>query len=539
MTDPSDELLFFNGLDGTTGEYLVPPMAAAQLARLAQGEAIEAGELAELRWRTDQAQAHFGVKEGVDATDLAQAGWGVIFAAEADPRVRDALGELLAHRRAVAGPRYREYAGPSGFRPDDTKNTFLARLKMGPGPVDPDKVPYYLLIVGEPETIPYSFQSQLDVAYAVGRIGFDTLDEYAQYAHSVVAAETTNLVLPRRATFFGSRNPGDGATELSATSLVEPLATAIGTGHQDWTVETVLAEASTKARMGRLIGGDQTPALLFTASHGVGFAPDDPRQRRHQGALVCQDWPGPGSHAGQPFSSDWYFSADDVPDDARLFGLVAMHFACFGAGTPRLDEFAHLRQGARERTEIAPAGFVAGLPRRLLAHPNGGALAVIGHVERAWGTSFMWQQAGVQLTVFQSTLDRLMAGQPVGHAVGDLNDRYAQIAVELSSVLEDIKFGAKPDVLALSGLWTANNDARGYSVVGDPAVRLVVGDDALPDRPTAAAISGTAAAADKPSGGRPPRIRPPSPGPTCRPPTRRRPSSGSSMGPGSSRSRPS
>ena len=469
------DLLYFNGIDGRTGNYLVPPLKPDELSTVARGEKFEPEQLAELNWRISQRESHYGVKPGVDPTDIAQAGWAVLFPAKYDPQIKEALSELLEHRQAQANrtkERYHEYLGPIGFRPTDSKNSFLSRLGVGPGPVDPDKVPYYLLIVGDPETIPYSFQSDLDIAYAVGRIHFDTLDDYACYAHSVVQAEKQGPRLPRRAAFFGVQNGTDRATSLSANHLVAPLAKALSSNQESWAFQTVLGSEASKARLTRLLGGNETPALLFTASHGLGFDCGDPGQLTRQGALVCQEWPGPG-HGMSP---DWYFAADDVSDNARLLGLIAFHFACFGAGTPRYDEFAHLGQGARERAEIAPASFVANLPKRLLSHPNGGALAIIGHVERAWGTSFVWEQAGDQLTVFESTLKLLMEGSPVGSAVEFFNERYAELSVTLSRELEDIKWGKRFDPLELSYLWTANNDARGFVVVGDPAVRLQVGD---------------------------------------------------------------
>jgi hypothetical protein len=125
-----------------------------------------------------------------------------------------------------------------------------------------------------------------------------------------------------------------------------------------WTVEQVLAQEATKSRLSQLLGGPETPALLSTASHGMGFAKGHPRQLAHQGALLCQDWPGPSAWHGQgTIPAEHYFAADDVGEDARLLGLVAFHFACCGAGTPRWDDFAHAgARAARATGQTAVVG---------------------------------------------------------------------------------------------------------------------------------------------------------------------------------------
>jgi hypothetical protein len=430
--DTNRTVLTFNGVNGRTGEYLLPGRTAEQLAAAALEEVIPSQLASELREKHRLVnEGHYGVPYGYDASKLEEVGWGIIAPTTVSPAVLEALNPLIELRRAQAGAKkehyFRQFVGPArtgsngerlprAYRPGETKDEFLAYHGMGPGLADPERVPYYLLFVGSPEEIPYSFQYQLDVQYAVGRLWFDTPEEYASYSRSVVAAETGKVVLERKAVCFGTENEDDAATSMSASDLVAPLAAGLpgmlSPGAPTWTVDLVRgAGQATKARLAELLGGRRTPALLFTASHGMGFPVGDPRQMPHQGALLCQDWPGPRRHCGE-IPTDHYFAADDVGSDATLLGTIAFHFACYGAGTPLLHDYP--RNALRTADVVAPRPFVSRLPQRLLGHPRGGALAVIGHVERAWGCSIRWEDAGRQIQAFENALRALMAGAPVG-----------------------------------------------------------------------------------------------------------------------------
>ena len=150
--------------------------------------------------------------------------------------------------------------------------------------------------------------------------------------------------------------------------------------------------------------------------------------------------------------------------------LLLFAFACYSAGTPRRDGFAHRREG--RSPILAERPFVARLPQRLLSQPLGGAGAVVGHVDRAWTYSFGWPGAGRQVEVFASTLRRLLAGHPVGSAMEFFNQRYAELECELAEVKQAMEMGLSPAPGDLAGLWTARNDARSFVVLGDPAARL-------------------------------------------------------------------
>jgi hypothetical protein len=374
---PDDSLLWFNGVDGRGGGYLTPPVPARHFADLARGVPVDLARVRELQdWvARGEGKARRGLKEGLDPCKLGEAGWGVIFPSSVDSvPLREALAPLLDLRRSQAGKRqarfYREFTGEDGYREGESKVAFLARHGAGPGPADPEKVPYYLLLVGDPEAIPFSFQYQLDVQYAVGRLCFDDLEDYRRYAESVVAAERGGKRRPR-ACFFAPANPGDRATEAISAHLAQPVAAGVMRDLPGWEVETAFGEEATHGRLGGMV--DEAPAFLFTACHGLGFPAGDPWQRERQGSLICQDWPGPD--AGR-IAREHYFTAEDVGEQARVHGLVAFCFACYGAGTPRWDDFTRKDQGARR--ELAPSRGRGAGGRR----PRGAGLGLFADLAR-------------------------------------------------------------------------------------------------------------------------------------------------------------
>jgi len=414
------------------------------------------------------------VRELVDGKSedrLEEAGWGIIFPEDSDPALQDALSELLALRRKQANatePLFREFSGANGLRKGESKDEFLKRHSSGPGAIDPRKVPYYLLLVGDPEQIPFDFQYQLDVRHAVGRLHFRDLGAYSAYARKVIDVEgSTPKPENQRLALFGPRNPDDWCTEETSRWLVRELGAQLSSlGPRGWQVETYEHEQATKGRLTGLLGGPETPAILLCACHGLLYRDGDEHQRARQGALLCQEWAGP--RRPSEVTKDCFLAAEDLclePELAR--GVVAFFFSCFGAATSMWDESDHRPvKGLRPRASVP---FLASLPSRLLSHPNGGALAVIAHVDQA----FPQYNGASQLKTFTDVLSRLMTGGTVGWAMEVLNRRYAELASDFHALREraDRGIGAPVDREGVFALWTATNDSRGFVVLGDPAVR--------------------------------------------------------------------
>ena len=292
--EPDDpKRIVVNGINFRTGNYAFAPRSIGEIAK-------------QVRHRPGDRE--FGTTHGADrarsfalpfgvSEKIEKAGWAIVFGAGTPASVRDALKPLIEHRRKQAGRLLKEldYNG-------EQLRDWLGKQGVSPGNMKPAKLPYYVLLVGSPEQIPFEFQYLLGVEYAVGRLSFDDATDYARYASSTIAYESgASVPNAKQISYWGTRHRADAATKLSATFLIDPLANGVPADEDQgqpinklvsYSQQIFLGKDATKANLLSTLQAAKPPALLFTASHGMAFDLGDAQQVTGQGALLCQDWPG-------------------------------------------------------------------------------------------------------------------------------------------------------------------------------------------------------------------------------------------------------
>lgn len=484
-----------DGIDPDTGAPVAPALSVADMAAMARGRPEDAPnyaallrfadpwlgggeaeaapaepsrqEIMALKQRADaKGQKTLGLMDGYDGTQLASAGWGLVFAQDDPqaPAIREALAELIAHRKQAAGNE-----NPQRFRddlvyvPGQTKTKWQADYNAGPGRVNPDLLPYYLLLVGDVARIPWRFQSQLGVQHAVGRLFFEDIAGYKAYADSVLSSERgEEAKATREALFFCPET--DSPVRKAKANLLDPLrAQAEAAG---WKTDGLYDEDATGERLATRLT-DAPSRLLITSTHGASRSTiETDADRRLQGALRCA-----------PRMDTRWFSGDRISDAMDLRGTISVHTACFGAGTPRMDSLAQaVTKGQRVAPKSsAPTDQVAWLGQRMLSLRNG-ALAFVGHVDRTCNTSWVAFSEGRKVENrghFTDMLGRLLQGHPVGWALDPFGDWFSEKDSTLRSLI-DAEPGEEPTDEELGYAWLSAKDASGWVILGDPATRLRV-----------------------------------------------------------------
>ncbi len=462
--------LFSLGIDYTTGEPLLCPKAEEQFAehvlrQMGLSTQVPGMPAPETVFRAAEVKRQRTLDQG----DPLIAGWTILLNRN-DPRRDDYLRVLrpLAKRRGMKKPDEPLLFNGSAY--PGWQDWLLKNYT----PMDLSDPPFYVLIVGGPDQVPFHFQSFLDASAAVGRLDFDHLDDLATYVEKVIRLESAPApVVDRQVLFFAPDGGPQDATYFSRRFMVDPLAK--------------MTESDLRVDARRLLGDDASraclvetlrethAALVYTASHGLG-APNEPLeiQQRFNGAIVCQTEPG-------QVLRERLFSAADIPaGEPFLEGAVFFQFACFGYGTPAQSDFAHWAPTTRARN--AAKDFVSALPRQLLAHPQG-PIAYLGHIDAAFLHGFddpedleLGARWSPRLKPFIEALKSLLQVQPVGLALQNMNMRYNNANAYLTNLFENslaTGVGLITEQLPrVASTYILRNDAQNYMVFGDPAVRL-------------------------------------------------------------------
>jgi len=425
-----------------------------------------------------------------DPNDLPAQRWAVIVPeGEAGDAALAAIRALYEHRRDQQG------AEPFVYRlPDGMDSAAAMRWKnevLRDEDVPADERPRYLLILGDIDRVSLELQHVLANGSFVGRLHCPNIKGYRNYAEKVVARERATPA-PRARALYYTVQDGSGAIGTGYRHLVEPsmrmtadLASRGKLGvdppteipHSEWGPEELFA-----------VAGVDTPSLLVSLSHGLGAprrgwrSPD--QQRALQGALSL--------------GSEEPLSADMVRESPFLPGGIWMCIACYGAGTPPSSAFypwltqlaehgATQEQAAAVLRALPRPGerpFVAALPQALLANPAG-PLAVIGHMDLAWTFGFTDPDGKKSRASRMHAAQRALAGgSRAGVGLDALMHAYREINDELMARYQtqrDALARGQPDPVdprLLGDAWMQRNDLRGYVLLGDPAARLPVAEQA-------------------------------------------------------------
>src|SRR5262249_24839688 len=137
-SDPN--LVYVNGIDFDTGNYAVGPRSIDEIAK----EGFKHPRLEDF---TDvhSDQPRFAVVFSVDLNKPEEAGWGIIFHEDTPQDIRNRLEPLSVHRREqIANPKLvREL----DYKKGEQTRAWYQRNNIAPGNIDPETMPFYLLLV--------------------------------------------------------------------------------------------------------------------------------------------------------------------------------------------------------------------------------------------------------------------------------------------------------------------------------------------------------------------------------------------------------
>lgn len=463
------------GLRYPDGTPLAEPLTESELV---EQLATTADSVAAFARRVQQSQATFLELDEIAPANPAkprEAGWTIVVSAD-DPDAPERVRILkpLAEHWGMVDP-----ANPLVFSGGDeaSQANWIDEQYLGLG-VDR---PRYVLLAGDPVALPFALQSDLAAAgAAVGRVDFDSNDDLQSYVEKVLRLAAASSGTDRLAIVFATDGGIRDPTYYSCRYLADPIANQIEVNGR-FDVRRLFGPKATRGALLELLKVSR-PALVFTASHGFFAEPSGgiELQRRVNGAIECH-------RAGATSVDEWVVHADDLPIDRPFCpGAIVIQFACWSYGTPTDSSFTHWRVGKAKVT--SPSPFVAAIPKRLLANPDG-PIGFVGHVDTAWLHGFDDPARPIPKSAyhpraapFRTLVQRALLNlNPGAFGLEDLNRRSSVLSSNIATRFTrmrreqvDVKELPPNEVTKLVDLFTRFNDALNFLYFGDPGARVYV-----------------------------------------------------------------
>jgi hypothetical protein len=421
-----------------------------------------------------------------DPNSLLAQRWGIVA-----PK-RDLGDRLLALVEPLRRARQEEQGGfpPKVYRvPPDMNLLQAIRWKeqvYRDEAVPEQERPGYLLFLGDLDQVSIHLQQVMASDTFVGRLAFPNDEGFEAYVAKVLRWERAPAGEAMAQTLFYVARDGSAATTHGDMRLIKPSVALCRQGQAAGFFparEIAEVEEGAAGSIDSLLesAAAAEASLLLTLSHGLGPPRAGWRSPREQqllqGALVG----GPGEQ----------LVAQDLAERPFLPGGMWLYYACFSAGTPSRSAYHHwLHRLKSEGTYgdalapvlagLSPQPFVAALPQAALANPRG-PLAVIGHIDLAWTSSYQDPEGRNRSSRFTGLLRGLANRCRAGLGLYALTRFAAEMDVSLAHLL-DLEEEARvarevrpPEPMHRAHLWMVRQDLAGFVLLGDPAVRLPLG----------------------------------------------------------------